>query len=437
MASPAEERRRRLLASTQGRRLDEAIQHRDIRNDLQAEADDPDPDSIVTPDMVDQLHELMQEKEEELGQPAGVPPSVIPADIAGTPKAFFSTDTVIIVPGFLASALSDTAPGGLGLIWVSPWLYTNNEFGELTLGVYGANGDVDADPNLRIVSTGGIPVVYDLLRLSLEVRRYTTLTFGVDWRKDLEVSAQALKAQIETLASAPKPLPIHLVAHSQGALVARRALQLLGPDRALELVKTLVLLGPANFGSFAAAFALAGNHSSIDLLRKLTFEPVAGFRSVFVSMSGLYQLLPFDAARTPSLAEPGHDYGQPAFWIDPVDATRLAKFYGWGKQIDTGFFEDRTTVILGDNHGNPTVAGVAYENGAPGGLVATHHLDGDGTVTHANSVLGGATSSYLAPDTEHMMLPTYRSVIAAVRAALRGDSPALAAVSSDPADHQG
>ncbi|MBV8309546.1 MAG: alpha/beta fold hydrolase, partial [Planctomycetaceae bacterium] len=270
-----QERRRRLLAETQGRRLDEAIQHRDIREDLNAEAADPDPDSLVTPEMVDLLHELMAEKEAELGQPAGVPGGVIPSQAAAESKAFFSTDQVIIVPGFLGSSLSDIAPGGLGLIWVSPWLYRNNEFGDLTLGAYGPNGDVELNPNRRIVSSGGLPIVYDLLRLALEVRRYTTLTFGVDWRKDLEVASRALRAQIEALAGVPRPLPIHLIAHSQGALVARRALQLLGPTRARDHVKSLVLLGPANFGSFSAAFGLAGNHESIDLLRKLTFEPVA------------------------------------------------------------------------------------------------------------------------------------------------------------------
>ena len=55
---------------------------------------------------------------------------------------------------------------------------------------------------------------------------------------------------------------------------------------------------------------------------------------------------------------------------------------------------------------------------------------------HANSVLGGATKTFLARDAEHMMLPTYRHVIDAVRAALRGDSPALEPTSSDPTTHQ-
>jgi hypothetical protein len=57
-------------------------------------------------------------------------------------------------------------------------------------------------------------------------------------------------------------------------------------------------------------------------------------------------------------------------------------------------------------------------------------------VPHANSVLGGTTQTYLARDTEHMMLPTYRSIIDAVRAVLAGDNLSLEAVSSDPAQHQ-
>src|SRR4051794_1733039 len=102
----SEARRRRLLAEMYGRSLDEAYSHQKIRADLEAEANDPSPDALVTPEMLDFVRELVAEKR-----------SAPPGD---GPEMFFSTDTVVIVPGFLASSLSDTAERGLGLIWVDP-----------------------------------------------------------------------------------------------------------------------------------------------------------------------------------------------------------------------------------------------------------------------------------------------------------------------------
>jgi len=43
--------------------------------------------------------------------------------------------------------------------------------------------------------------------------------------------------------------------------------------------------------------------------------------------------------------------GRLAVWRGPERLTALA---GWGESIDAGFFNDRTTVILGDH---PTVGG--------------------------------------------------------------------------------
>ena len=139
--------------------------------------------------------------------------------------------------------------------------------------------------------------------------------------------------------------------------MARRALQRLGADEARRIVRNLVLLGPANFGAFSAAFALLGAGGMIRLARRLAVEPTEGFQQVLATFTGLYQLLPFDADRVPWLRS--HDLGNPAFWSAPVDETRLRRFHGWARAIDTTFFNDRTTVILGDNGGEPTAGGLA------------------------------------------------------------------------------
>ncbi|QDV37458.1 esterase/lipase family protein [Tautonia plasticadhaerens] len=424
-AESSEDRRRRLLVETQGRRLDEAYLHGSIRDDLQTEAADADPDSIVTPEMLDQIEEYMDEIEG-----AGVPPGVLSDRETSQSRAFFSTDAVIIVPGFLASSLSDTRRGGLGLIWVSRGLYGSNRFGALRLGAYDGH-EADLNPDVRIISTGGLPLIYDVLRLGLEALRYTTSTFGVDWRKDLEIAARGLRDRIKELGGGSKGYPIHLVAHSQGAMVARRALQLLKDDLGQEvvrrIVKHLVLLGPANAGSFSAALAISGDHESLPMLRKLTFEPTGGFSRVFATMSGLYQLMPWDASRLPSLGDPEHAVGRPEFWRGKADfdEARLNKYYGWARSIDTAFFNDRTSVILGDYEGYAglkTPAGVAF--GPDGHLAVTEEYAGDGTVPHCNAVLPG-TATYMVAKTDHPMLPTYRNVVQSVRLILNGNDPTV------------
>ena len=148
-------------------------------------------------------------------------------------------------------------------------------------------------------------------------------------------------------------------------------------------------------------------------------------------MSGIYQLLPFDRSRTPWLAE--HDYSRPEFWKRPIDADRLARFYGWAREIDSSFLDDVTSVILGDNSGSPTTGGVRYA-GSKLVDVPESNLPGDGTVTHACAVLPGVRT-YLAAGTEHSMLATYRSVIDAVRDLLVDREVGLPRTSSDPADH--
>src|SRR5439155_24989144 len=160
-----------------------------------------------------------------------------------------STDDVILVPGFMGSTLSDMT-GGYGLIWIDPKLVIDGtQLSALRLGAFGADlPERDADAKVRVESRSSIPAIYDLLKLDLEVRRYDVTVFPFDWRKNIEASAAALVDQIRGRLGR-KPRPLHLIAHSQGALVARRAIQILDADQAMRLVNTLVLLGPANFGT--------------------------------------------------------------------------------------------------------------------------------------------------------------------------------------------
>jgi hypothetical protein len=415
-------RRQRLVEELQGRNLEQAYLRPDIRRDLEAEAADPDPDSLITQEQLDHLRELMGRQQQA-------------ESFAGGGVVAFSLwrpdQQAVIVPGFLGSELSDQAPRGVGLIWISPAIALFDRLSMLQLALYDG-GDRDLLPGVQIEATAPLPAVYDLLRLALRLSGYAVTVHPVDWRKDLDLSASALVTRLRALAGTGQP--IHLLAHSQGALVARRALQRLheaGEAGVLDLVKHLVLLAPANFGTFSAAFAIGGSHETLEVLRRYAVSPGQGFARVLGSMTGLYQLLPWDADRVPWLRD--NPLGTPEFWAPApyLDADRLGRFFGWGRQIDTGFLAGRTTVILGDNNGQPTAAGAAFSNGK---LLPSEALDGDGTVPHSCSVLPGSTT-YLAPGTEHSRVPLYRNVINAVLALLSDTAPSLAQVSSEPADH--
>jgi hypothetical protein len=429
-------RRRQLLNELQGRRLEDAYLRSDIRQDILAEAQSAasDPDALLGLDSVQLLEEIIAARRTQ-ERPLVQARSGASRELART--ALLSSATAVIVPGFLASQLSDKAPHGHGLIWVNPFLDPfSDRLTYLKLGPLGADlSESDADPTVQILPDGPLPIVYDLLRGALETSlfgpRYWTNVYAFDWRRNLEDAAHGLVVFLQSLKEQAPNWPIHLIAHSQGALVARKAIELLGPD-ADALPDDLVLLGPANYGSLAAVRGLGNEVTEIDFVRKFAVEPPAGFNSVLATFSGLYQLIPSNAERVPWLAR--NNVFDPGYWNGfPIDASRLATFHGWAEHIDTRFFDDRTTIILGDNNGAPTAGGVVIEDGVMR-VDDTNGLAGDGTIPHSCAVLPGV-ATYLAADTEHSRLPTYRSVISAVKQVLAGQDVSLPAVSSQPGDY--
>src|SRR5690606_28864733 len=114
-----------------------------------------------------------------------------------------------------------------------------------------------------------------------------------DWRKNMEESARSLAEILRARLGRRDDRPLHLIAHSQGSLVARRALQILGARTARQLVRHLVLLGPASYGTFSAAFALAGNHEMLELFQRFYVAIPDNFTTTLQTFTGLYQLLPW------------------------------------------------------------------------------------------------------------------------------------------------
>ena len=133
-----------------------------------------------------------------------------------------SSASAVIVPGFLASQLSDQAPEGHGLIWINPLDALSDRLSFLKMNPVASGGaETDADSSVSIMPDGPLPVVYDLLRGALETNlfgpRFATTVFAFDWRRNLDDAAQGLITLLGSVKSqAPASWPLHVIAHSQG-----------------------------------------------------------------------------------------------------------------------------------------------------------------------------------------------------------------------------
>lgn len=414
-------RRMMLFDKLHAQGIEDAYQNPQVQAALEVEASKTDEAcALITPHILEQLRVLIAEK------------ARIKAICEGKQRvgsiSLQRKNVVLIIPGFMASSLSDVAPNGSGLLWISLYLMTHSMLGALELGAYDGT-EHDLDPRVYLSPTGPLPILYDLLRLTLEIEGYTVEFLGVDWRKDMDLTAAQCATRLRILSA--QQCVVHLVAHSQGALIARKAIQILGATDACDVVKNMILVGPANYGTFSAALALGSGHMFLRWAHLLLVEPLRGFQRVLSSMTALYQLLPWDATRL-SWSDV-RCLGSASFWQTELDSVRLRKFFGWGSSISTDFFNDRTVVILSDDGGRSTVGGVEFRSSVLHNIAA-FGLPGDGTVPHACSVLPGV-STYVVPGSEHSTMCINEDIIKLVVDIITARDIQLLRRSSDPADY--
>lgn len=394
-----EKRRQRIL---EARSLDRLLDESDGEVILRAEAAYDEDKRLITPAQLDFLLTLRSERRKALTKP----------------QFLFSSEDVILIPGFLGSTLVDVS-GANGLIWIDPLLVFNGgQLSALRLGTFDENTpETESTDGVTVNAADAVPGQYDLMSIYLRLFRYAPTIFAFDWRKDLEDSAQLLADHLRARVGQSRPL--HIVAHSQGTLVARRALQLLGAETARQLVNNLILLGPASFGSFSAAFALSGSPNSWDILERFKVRVPDDFPEVLKTFTGLYQLLPWNRESFDNQFNP-LIFKTPGNWTNGIDKDRLAYGFGWSERIDTTFFSDRTTIILGDQKMSGAIEfdanGIAVEIGPL--------VQGDGTITDANARLKGVRT-FRMPGGVHATLPMYRTVMSAVRSIMKGELPSL------------
>jgi hypothetical protein len=354
-----------------------------------------------------------------------------PAPVDGASKG-----TVLIVPGGMASSLYDYAPHPPRHLWINTVALSTGRFYDLPLGEYrGPNYELDLkDPTVKIKPVGPIAQLYQYLSLALSLDGWTTRFFPYDWRKDMD-NCRVAQRLMEVIKSGGSREPLHIITHSQGGMVARKALSDLASemkcDEAKKRVGRIIMLGPANYGAFVTALAVGGDVKQIPISSMFP-EPHGPVQGVLASFTALYQLMPWDTDRTQSYQD-GFDIRTPAFWagLDPglIDGNRLERSFptgagtSWAGGIDTTCYNKQITVILGSHPFRKTPGGVRIVQGALR-IHPRYGLPGDGWVPDIFAKLDD-TTAYRATNVGHIRLPMAPKVILAIVDILDGKDPKL------------
>ncbi|MCC6968082.1 MAG: CHAT domain-containing protein [Nitrospira sp.] len=319
---------------------------------------------------------------------------------------------IIFIPGIMGSELSVTEDGDDEVIWVSFLRLIRGGIAKLQLD---KDGTQEADSGLRVEPSGLDKDSYAETVLWLKAY-WNVEPFAYDWRKDLDLAADNLKALIETKF---KDQPVHLVAHSMGGLVSRNFIRLYPKvwKAMLEPKKIqggrLIMLGTPNYGSYAIANAMVAGDK---LVRRLAaadlthdLDEVLDILNGFV---GNYQLLPSPAkldASEQGLYESGK-WGR-----YPIVAAHLARARKFHEDLAAAptIDPERMTYIAGCNQ--ETLTGLRIE--LPGMFEFDTSLTGDGRVPHALGLLPQVPTYYV--DEIHGDLQKHDQVLEAIDEILR------------------
>lgn len=209
--------------------------------------------------------------------------------------------TVILVPGWLGSVLGDEGlPPFTDVVWLNPLRILTGAFTRLRLAVPGEPDPPPPGPPL----SGGypLPLYYSLLTRYLEGRGWRVVSPYADWRLPVTTDAAILASVITSEAQAN---PVHLVCHSRGGLVARKAIQLLQQSGNIGMVRRVIFMGTPHTGSLVAVSALCGwSYLQARLYSLSSYLPptlgdhlgVTDINRVMRSWPSLYELLPAPSA---------------------------------------------------------------------------------------------------------------------------------------------
>lgn len=318
---------------------------------------------------------------------------------------------VVVIPGIMGSELTSVdRKGDLDRVWVQVLRIMTGRLDRLRLG---DDGRSEYDRNHDVRATGILKRYYGELQLSLS-ENWNVRAFWFDWRKDLNIAADELKARISGWFA--DDAPIHIVAHSMGGLVARTFVKnhperwkMMWDERSGgESGGRLVMLGTPNHGSFAIPQAITGMASIVKWLARLdAVHSHTGLLEILNSFVGSYQMLP-SPLRMPGM-EPLYDtktYGDLN-----ITQARLDNALRHHELLREGAVDaERMVYVAG--YGQPTFSGIEDFSRLDNIDAYDVTMRGDGTVPHELGLLEGVKTYYV--DEEHGNLTSNKKVLSAL-----------------------
>lgn len=281
---------------------------------------------------------------------------------------------VVVIPGFAGSTLWR----GSDQVWPTRMALTQSELLDIEqpLQARGLVNEVVVIPNL--IKQEQYSALTGYLKESLHYEEgKDLLEFPYDFRQDNRLSAQRLAAAIDEW---NVPMPITIIAHSMGCLIARYYLERLGGRRKVE--RAIFLGGPHSGAPYAFASLLQGpNLLPLGLMN-------ARLRTLLSTYPSWYQILP----TYPFVADQRSTFNvlTDESWLNERERPLLRNARAFRAELGTASSVPSVCVF---GYGIKTITGANVEREGmglchKGSFVVTPK--GDGTIPEVSSVLEGA-----------------------------------------------
>ncbi|HEY7233160.1 MAG TPA: CHAT domain-containing protein, partial [Gemmatimonadaceae bacterium] len=367
------------------------------------------------------------------------------------------------VRGAKATRPDDTAQRDKPLVFLIPGIVGSNlRIGDdrVWLGWHFINGFKRLEYRLgvqdEVLPDGPLGMTYDRLSDYL-AESHAVVEFAFDWRRPMEEEANRLADAVQTALKVREQnkLPVRIVAHSMGGIVAR-TMQIVREDVWNSMLERdgarILMLGTPNGGSWAPMQVLSGDDTFGNMLA-IAGAPFHGYeaRQLMAEFPGLLQLqadlLDRHLDRTDSWAAIAD---RDLRWLErhniwhrlpiQLDDARwgvppqpvLDKAVDLRRKLDdqldkaSTIFRDKVALVIGNA---PATPDSFDESDARGMVYLDLPDDGDGRVTRARAMLPGVRTWKV--DTDHGNLPKQREAFDAYRELLEtGNTTLLSEVSA-------
>lgn len=316
-------------------------------------------------------------------------------------KSVAPRGVVYVLPGIMGSQLSVRGDK----VWVDPFGLVRGHLAKLA---------IDAD---GVEATGVIRSAYGQL-VDYLAEQYDVVTFPYDWRRSLREEARRLAGEIEAKLN-ETPLPVRLVAHSMGGLLARAMIAERDDvwNQIAQRGGRLVQLGTPNLGSFGIANVLLGRDSLLRNLARIDFRHNRQeVLDIIRRFPGVLELLPMDTAGGDYFTSEQWQILHGAYgedWHMPNDsdlrtAGRLRKLLEDPRTIDP----ERMSYVAGRAAETPVNIRVDRTRKKAKRIIVEGTDQGDGRVPWATGIPPGVNTWYA--DVVHGDLADHRPIFPAI-----------------------